>query len=52
MFVMLLITNLAIGHQVQVLDQYPSFARCEKVVPAMQRRIGKQADVTCIPTHR
>ena len=52
MFVMLLITNLAIGHQVQVLYQYRTWERCEQFVPAMQKRVGKQADVTCIPEHR
>jgi hypothetical protein len=52
MFVMLIITNLAIGHQVQVLDQFPTFEKCEKRVPLMQQLVGPQGDAICIPIYR
>ena len=53
MFLMIVLA-VRLGHvdNVQVLDPYPSFEKCEAQVSATKRKLTVPADIFCIPTRR
>lgn len=48
----LIIAHLGRPDMVQVLDRYPTWAKCEHRVPAMRQKLPSNGDAFCIPVNR